>query len=85
MPRFARLYGRLVLSNTLLLTDLERGHPKEPHYYLGFIGTAPEHQGQGAATALISPMVERADREGVGVAPAQNEPNRAAKLPKTKD
>jgi ribosomal protein S18 acetylase RimI-like enzyme len=37
------------------------------HYYLEIIGADPSHQGRGLGTALISPMVGRADREGVGM------------------
>lgn len=66
-PRFLRLYGTRFLSNLLVLTDLEKLHPTEPHYYLEFIGTDPQHQGKGFGRALMEPMVERADREGVGM------------------
>ena len=36
-------------------------------FNLEIIGTAPEHQGKGSGTALLAPMVERADTEGVGM------------------
>lgn len=66
-PRFLKLYGTRFLSNLMVLTDLEKLHPSEPHYYLEFIGTDPQHQGKGFGRALMEPMVERADREGVGM------------------
>lgn len=66
-PVFLRLYGRRFLPNLAVLTDLERAHPSAPHHYLEFIGTAPRHQGKGYGTALVRPMVERADAEGVGM------------------
>ena len=66
-PRFLKLYGTKFFSNLQVLTDLEKLHPTEPHYYLEFIGTDPVHQGKGYGTALIAPMVERADAEGVGM------------------
>ncbi len=66
-PRFARLYRWRTLPNLLVLTDLEKAHPAEPHYYLQFIGTDPAHQGKGLARTLLDPMVERADTEGVGM------------------
>lgn len=66
-PRFLKLYGMRFFSNLQVLTDLEKLHPAEPHYYLEFIGTDPAHQGKGHARALLEPMIERADREGVGV------------------
>lgn len=66
-PRFLKLYGGRFLSNLAVLTDLEKLHPTAPHYYLEFIGTDPQHQGKGFGRALMEPMVERADREGVGM------------------
>lgn len=35
-----------------------------PHYYLSILGLRPQAQGQGLATQLITPMLERADSEG---------------------
>ncbi len=66
-PTFLRLYGRRTLRNLLVLGDLERRHPTEPHYYLEFIGTAPAEQGRGHGTRLIAPIADRADAEGVGM------------------
>ncbi len=65
-PRFVKLYGKLFISNLMLLGDLEKKHPKEPHYYLEFIGTDPAHQGKGVGTALMEPVLAKADEEGVG-------------------
>lgn len=65
-PRFIDLYGHRVFANLQVLTDLERLHPTEPHYYLEFVGTDPAHRGRGLGTALIEPVLERADSEGVG-------------------
>jgi len=42
---------------------LESNHPKEPHWYLPFVGVEPESQGRGVGTALMRPIVERCDRE----------------------
>ena len=33
----------------------------EPHYYLSILGLTPDARGQGLATQLITPMLERAD------------------------
>lgn len=66
-PRFLKLYGTRFIPNLSVLTDLEKLHPPEPHYYLEFIGTDPAHQGKGFGRALMEPMMERADREGVGM------------------
>jgi ribosomal protein S18 acetylase RimI-like enzyme len=65
-PRFLRLYGLRLFPNLQVLTDLERLHPTEPHYYLEFVGTRPSVRGKGYGAALIEPVIARADAEGVG-------------------
>ena len=54
------------LPNLLVLTEIGKNHP-EPHYCLELMGTDPAQQGRGLGAALIEPMVERADDEGVGM------------------
>jgi GNAT superfamily N-acetyltransferase len=45
---------------------LERGHPHDPpHYYLAVLGTDPASQGQGLGSALLHPVLEACDRDGV--------------------
>ncbi|MEU6529372.1 GNAT family N-acetyltransferase [Streptomyces sp. NPDC046928] len=42
-------------------------HPAgRAHEYLWMIGAAPERQGQGLGTALITSVLDRCDREGLG-------------------
>ncbi|MCX4723844.1 GNAT family N-acetyltransferase [Streptomyces sp. NPDC090052] len=41
-------------------------HPHDrAHVYLLMIGVTPERQGEGLGTALMAPVLERCDREGV--------------------
>ncbi|MFD3501039.1 GNAT family N-acetyltransferase [Streptomyces sp. NPDC058676] len=41
-------------------------HPSDrAHAYLWMIGVAPERQGEGLGTALIAPVLDRCDREGL--------------------
>jgi GNAT superfamily N-acetyltransferase len=43
-------------------------HPESfrtPHWYLWLLGVAPERQGQGAGSALLQPILHRADAERV--------------------
>ncbi len=40
--------------------------PAEPYWYLQFLGTHPDWQRQGFGTALMAPVLERADAEGLG-------------------
>jgi GNAT superfamily N-acetyltransferase len=47
------------------LSMMEAKHPGEDHFYLPVIGVAPEWQGKGIGTALLRPMLERCDREGM--------------------
>jgi len=66
-PTFLELYRWRFLPNLKVLDTMEKAHPDAPHYYLEFIGTDPAHQGKGYGTALVQPMVDRADTEGVGM------------------
>ena len=34
-----------------------------PHYYLAAVGVVPERQGQGVGSALMQPMLARADEQ----------------------
>jgi ribosomal protein S18 acetylase RimI-like enzyme len=45
---------------------LERGHPREPHYYLAVLGTDPPAQGHGAGSAVLAGVLEQCDRDGIG-------------------
>jgi len=76
-PRPSRLAGlrmaldavRALRSRTLLagrgFARIERHHPREPHWYLMALGTEPERQGTGVGSALLRPVLERCDREGI--------------------
>jgi ribosomal protein S18 acetylase RimI-like enzyme len=48
-----------------ILALMEMRHIREPHYYFAYIGVAPHAQGQGLGTTLMSPTLERCDREGL--------------------
>lgn len=48
------------------LQRIERAHPHAPsHFYLAVLGTDPPSQGQGIGTALMQPVLELCDREGL--------------------
>jgi ribosomal protein S18 acetylase RimI-like enzyme len=65
LPRMAVLLGRGLPRALTVLSYMESQFPKEPHWHLTFLGTAPEYQGQGLGSALMRPMLERLDREGM--------------------
>lgn len=45
----------------------DRLHVEEPHWYLDLVGTRPERQGQGLGAALLQPVLDRCDEEGLPV------------------
>jgi GNAT superfamily N-acetyltransferase len=44
---------------------LEAHAPQEPHYHLQFLGVLTERQGVGLGGALMAPILQRCDRNGV--------------------
>jgi len=64
-PRYAQIFRARLPRALGLLTHLERKHPRYPHVYFPYIGVSPEAQGNGLGTALLQPVLERCDREGV--------------------
>jgi GNAT superfamily N-acetyltransferase len=43
---------------------MDEQHPHNPHEYLWFLGVVPAAQGRGLGSALMAPVLERADRAG---------------------
>ena len=72
-------YVATTLITTLRLLDMvESKHPRQPHWYLDTLGTAVDRQGQGVGTALLRPVLEHCDREGL---PAYLESSKEQNLP----
>ena len=46
-----------------LFEQMEQYHPREPHWYLPFIGVDPSHQGDGYGAALMKHALIRCDRD----------------------
>jgi len=46
-------------------TNVERAHPTEAHWYLEVLSVRPEHQRQGLGSRLVTPILERADRDRI--------------------
>ncbi|MEH6634901.1 MAG: GNAT family N-acetyltransferase [Halioglobus sp.] len=55
-----------------------RHHPKEPHYYLQFIGCRARDQGQGVGAALIKQGTRECDEQGM---PAYLESSNSLNVP----
>jgi len=43
---------------------MEQYHPREPHWYLPFIGVDPSQQGKGCGAALMRHALARCDQDG---------------------
>lgn len=60
------------------VSAIEKKHPAKPHWYLFVLGTDTEHQGKGVGSALLRPVLERCDSEGI---PAYLESSKEKNLP----
>ena len=58
-PRRLREISRAIDA----LEERRRHYVPTPHFYLSALGVEPERQGEGIGTALMQPVLERADRE----------------------
>jgi ribosomal protein S18 acetylase RimI-like enzyme len=66
LPDMIRALGRHTLRALRTLNHVERQHPKAPpHWYLGVLGTRKQSQGRGVGSALLAPVLERCDEEGI--------------------
>jgi GNAT superfamily N-acetyltransferase len=46
---------------------IEKAHGRHPeHYYLAVLGTRPDKQGGGVGSALMQPILDKCDAEGIG-------------------
>jgi ribosomal protein S18 acetylase RimI-like enzyme len=48
-----------------LLSAFEPVHPEESHYHLAFIGTDASRRSQGIGSALMRPVLELCDQDGI--------------------
>jgi ribosomal protein S18 acetylase RimI-like enzyme len=65
-PSILRAYGRDIVPMARLMMLLDSMHPHErEHWYLPFVGVVPEWQGRGIGAALLQPVLERCDAEGM--------------------
>jgi GNAT superfamily N-acetyltransferase len=70
--------GRRVPVGMATLRVLEGHHPAAPHWYLQVLGTEPAEHGRGIGSALMAPVLERCDDEGV---PAYLESSKERNIP----
>ena len=64
------LHPRLIARMPMVawgVLGMERRHPENPpHWYLAVLGTDPSRQGEGLGSAVLRPVLERCDDDGVG-------------------
>lgn len=64
-PRMLAALGSRTAAGLRVLHAIEAPHPREPHAYLRVVGCEPDRQGQGVGSALMRPMLERCDEQGL--------------------
>src|SRR3954468_11131998 len=58
----SRSFGGNLLRALRCQLFIESKHPKDPkHWYLGYLGVAPTHQGQGIGAAMLHEVTQQAD------------------------
>jgi len=65
LPSMGRNLGRRMPLALLGLAKIEQLHPPDPHMYLAVLGTAPDRRGEGLGGALMAPVLEECDRDGI--------------------
>lgn len=64
-PQFVAVFGLSLPRALITITKMEHQHLREPHFYVPYVGVAPEGQGQGLGTTLLGRTTERADEQGL--------------------
>lgn len=64
-PAVVRAFRTRVPVMMGALKAIEKVHPREPHYYLEILGTRKDRQGTGIGSAVMDPVLRRADEEGL--------------------
>ncbi len=76
-PRMAAIFGTRSIAGLRFLAAMRSAQPPEPHWYLALLGTDPAHQGKGHGSAVLRPVLDRCDDEGL---PAYLETTKEANL-----
>ena len=73
LPRLAQLafnlrmwlnMGSAIGRGQILADAMQASHIREPHWYLGVLGTRPDQQGKGLGSRVLSPVLSRCDHQG---------------------
>jgi GNAT superfamily N-acetyltransferase len=75
---FAEAAGERSERALRAFSEMAEVHPAEPHWYLEGLGTHPDWQRRGVASAVLAPVLDRCDAESV---PAYLETQRQVNVP----
>ena len=64
-PAILHALGSHAVRALRALSYVEHQHPKEPHWYLGVLGTRVANQGKGIGSALLGPVLDQCDESGL--------------------
>jgi len=62
--RMLRNLGSALGRGQRLADAMLASHIREPHWYLGILGTRPDQQGKGLGSRVLSPVLARCNRDG---------------------
>jgi ribosomal protein S18 acetylase RimI-like enzyme len=62
-PRFLWALGLSSLTKMNAINSSDKQHPTEPHWYLATLGTDPDQQGRGLASALLKHRLDDCDHD----------------------
>lgn len=65
LPGMVMAFGRSTGRVLSAIASMESNHPEDEHFYLPFAGVLPEWQGKGVGSALLSPVLQRCDRDAI--------------------
>ena len=65
LPSMVRALGTRTPAMIGAFNAIEKVHPAEEHYFLEALGTSQQMQGKGLGSAVIRPMLDRCDAEGM--------------------
>jgi GNAT superfamily N-acetyltransferase len=77
-PEFISLFGADAIRTMATMDQVEKVHPREPHWYLQAIGTDPDRQGKGFGGIVMRHQLAQADAEGL---PAYLESSKEKNIP----
>lgn len=81
IPSLGRIFGRRTALLLRGLSQVESHHPRDPHWYVPFIGVVPDQQGRGIGSGLLDAVLRQCDRDGTpAYLEATSERNRALYL-----